>query len=293
MLVLMLFCALAAPPAPAHGVRVFISFDMEGVAGVVTGDQHSATGFEYARFREMATNEVLAVIEGARAAGATEFVVADGHGNGESLLVEKFGADTQIVRSYPRAHGMMEGIDGSFTAVFLVGYHASATSTAGVRAHTFSSATFADVKIGGVSASEAMVNAAQAGAFGVPVVMVSGDDAAVAEARRTLGDIEGAVVKWSSGFHTTRTLTPGAACALLRERAKQGMVRARAIKPFRVKAPVELELDFKNYRPVDVLAYLPIVERVSARAVRFRGRDLAEAVKFIQFVLNYQADLAP
>src|SRR5258708_1560821 len=83
-------------------LKVYISADMEGVVGAVTADQLGPTGFEYQRFREFMTNEVLAAIEGAKAAGATDFVVSDSHGNGENLLIEKFGREVQIVRSWPR-----------------------------------------------------------------------------------------------------------------------------------------------------------------------------------------------
>ena len=124
---------------------------MEGVAGVVTGDQLGPQGFEYERFRGFMTNEVLAAIEGARAAGATEILVSDSHGNGENLLIERFPKDVQIVRSWPRPLAMMEGIDASFDAVLFVGYHASTTNPQGVRAHTMSSATLADVRLNGVS----------------------------------------------------------------------------------------------------------------------------------------------
>jgi hypothetical protein len=107
--------------APRRNLKVYISADMEGVAGAVTGEQLGPAGFEYARFREFMTAEVLAAIEGARAAGATEFVVSDSHGNGQNLLIERFPADVTIIRSWPRPLGMMEGIDGSFDAAIFIG----------------------------------------------------------------------------------------------------------------------------------------------------------------------------
>src|SRR5713101_2991512 len=154
---------LAVPASAQRSLKVYISADMEGVAGVVTSDQLGPPGFEYERFRGFMTDEVLAAIEGARAAGATEFLVSDSHGNGENLLIERFPKDVQIVRSWPRPMMMMEGIDGTFGAALFVGYHASTTNPAGVRAHTMSSANLADVRINGVSVPEAGVNAAVAG----------------------------------------------------------------------------------------------------------------------------------
>jgi len=285
--------AAAAPAAAQPKLKVYISADMEGVAGVVTGDQLGPTGFEYERFRGFMTNEVLAAIDGARAAGATEILVSDSHGNGENLLIERFPKDVQIVRSWPRPLAMMEGIDASFDAVLFIGYHASTTNPQGVRAHTMSSATLADVRLNGVSVLEAGLNAAIAGHFRVPVAMISGDDAAVKEAQTLLGPIEGAVVKWSAGFHSARTLTPEASCDRIRAAAKAALGRLASMKVYEVKAPVTLDLRFKNYRPSEVLAYLPIVERTDAHAIRFRGKDMLETIRFLEFVTNYEPGLSP
>lgn len=285
---------LAIPTgAGANGMKVFISVDMEGIAGVVSGDQLGPQGFEYERFRGFMTSEALAAIEGARAAGATEFLVADAHGNGENLLIEKFPKDVQIVRSWPRPLGMMQGIDGSFGAVIFVGYHTATTNPAGVRAHTFSSATLADVRLNGLSVPEAGVNAAIAGHFQVPVVMITGDDAVAREVAALIPGVETVTVKWAYGFHSARTLTPEAACNLIREAARKAVGRAGDVRPYRVREPVELDLRFKNYRPSEVLAFLPGVERTDAHAVRFRGRDILEVSRFLQFVTHYEPGLAP
>jgi D-amino peptidase len=277
----------------AAGPKVYISVDLEGVAGVVTGDQLGPPGFEYERFREFMTNETLAAIEGARAAGATEFVVSDSHGNGESLLIEKFPKDVTIVRAWPRPLMMMQGIDDSFAAVLFIGYHASTVNPSGVRAHTVSSATFADVRLNGASVSEAAFNAAIAGHFGVPVVMISGDDAIVKEATAVLGPIESATVKWAYGFHSARTVTPQASCDLIREKAKSALARWKSFRPYRIGEPVDLDIRFKNYRPAEVLAYLPIVTRTDAHSVRYRAKDILEAARFVEFVTNYEPGLAP
>lgn len=289
-----LLALLILPPSLlfAKG-KVYISADMEGIAGVVTGEQLGPQGFEYPRFREFMTNEVLAAIEGARAAGATEILVSDSHGNGQNLLIEKFPKDVQIVRAWPRPLMMMEGIDATFDAVLFIGYHTSTTNPEGVRAHTMSSANFADIRLNGVSVPEAGLNAAIAGHFGVPVALITGDAAIVKEARALLGDVEGAVVKWPLGFHSARTVTPDASCELIKEKARSAVARAGAFKPYRLKTPVELELRFKNYRPAEVLAYLPNVERADAHTVRFRGKDILEVARFLEFVLHYEPGLAP
>ena len=284
---------LLAPAAALAGPRIFISADMEGVAGAVTGEQLGPGGFEYQRFREFMTNEVLAAIEGARAAGATEFLVADSHGNGQNLLIEKFGKDVTIVRSWPRPLAMMQGIDESFAGAIFVGYHSGTINPEGVRAHTMSSANLTDIRLNGVSVPESGLNAAIAGHFGVPVLMISGDDAAVKEAAALIGNLETAVVKWAYGFHSARTVTPEASCELIREAARRAVGRIRDRKPYRVTTPVELDVRFKNYRPSEVLAYLPFVVRTDSHAIRFKARDMPEAARFLQFLMHYEPGLAP
>jgi D-amino peptidase len=283
----------AAPANAQDGLKVYISADMEGVVGVVTGDQLGPSGFEYGRFREIMTNEVVAAIEAAREAGATEIVVSDSHGNGENLLIERLPSDVELVRAWPRPLMMMEGIDQTFDAVIFIGYHSSTTNTAGVRAHTISSANLTAVRLNGVEMLEASINAAIAGDFGVPVVMISGDDAVVDEARSVIGDVEGAVVKWSLGFHSARTMMPEPAYALIRERVRAALGRLEDFRPYTLEGPLELEISFKNYMPAELMAYLPNVERVDAHTVRFVGRDMTEISKFIEFTTSYRVDVTP
>jgi D-amino peptidase len=266
---------------------------MEGVAGAVTGDQLGPSGFEYQRFRRFMTDEVLAAIDGARNAGASEILISDSHGNGQNILIEDLPDDVTIVRSWPRPLSMMQGIDETFDAAIFIGYHASTVNPEGVRAHTMSSARLADIRLNGTSVPEAGINAAIAGHFGVPVVMISGDDAAVAEARSIVGDLEGAVVKWNYGFHSARTMTPAAAVALIRTTVEASLRRLSDFRPFRPDAPITLEVQFKNYRPGEVLAYLRDVERIDSHTVRYIGTDMLDVSRFLAFLTNYEPGLEP
>ena len=279
--------------AQENPLRVYISADMEGVTGAVTGEQLGPSGFEYQRFRQFMTDEVLAAIEGARAAGATEVLVSDSHGNGQNLLIDQLPDDVQIIRSWPRPLGMMEGVSSEFDAAILIGYHSSTSNRDGVRAHTFSSATLTDVRLNGDSVAEGGFNAAIAGHFGVPVVMVSGDDAVCAELREYLGDIEPAVVKWAKSFHSARSLTPQAGRELIREVAERAVRERDRFTPLDIGGPVTLEVSFKHYRQAEVLAYLDGVERIDAHSIRYQARDMISASRFMQFVNNYQPGLSP
>jgi len=281
----------AAPAAPS--LKVYISVDMEGVAGVVTADQLGPEGFEYERFRRFMTDEALAAVRAAMAAGATEVVVSDSHGNGESLLLESFPKEVRVVRSWPRHGGMMAGLDASFAAALFIGYHASTTSLHGVRAHTISSKHFTRLALNGKPVTEAAFNAAYAGDVGVPVIFAAGDDVAIAEIRGTLGELEAVVTKTALGFHAAETLTPAEACERIYAGVTQAMHGRTARRPYRITHPVQLDLSFKNYAPVEMLSYLRIVERVDSHTIRFSGRDMAEISDFVDFVHTYSADLAP
>jgi D-amino peptidase len=287
--------SFALPLAAQRPLKVYISADMEGITGVVSADQLSPASFEYQRAREWMTGEVAAAIQGAKDAGATEFVVSDSHGNGESLLIDRLPTDVpvRIVRSFPRPLGMMEGIDSSFAAVIFIGYHTSTSSLTGVRAHTISSALLTKIALNGVAQSEAGINAVIAAHFGVPVVMITGDDQIVAETRQRLGNLEGVAVKRAIGFHSAETMVPATAAELIRQRAKIAVQRRGEMKPYAMTRPVTVEVSMKNYRPVEMLGYLPNVQRIDSHTVRFVGKDIIEISKFLEFITDYDPTMTP
>lgn len=275
------------------GLKIYISADMEGVVGAVTGEQLGPGGFEYQRTREFMTAEVNAAIDAAKAAGATEFVISDSHGNGQNLLIDKLPDDVTIIRSWPRELSMMAGIDETFDGVIFIGYHASTANTRGVRAHTMSSANITSLRLNGMEMTEGSMAAAAAGHYGVPVIMVSGDDVAVAENQVLIGDIEGAVVKWAKGFHSAETLTPEAGYEVIRTRTMSAINRIEEFQPYILSTPIELELTLKNYTPVELLGYLPNVERINSHTIRFTGEDIIEVSNFLTFVTSFRVDLQP
>ncbi len=284
--------AIAQEPV-RESLKIYISADMEGLAGAVTGEQLGPGGFEYQRFRSFMTAEVNAAIDAARAAGATEILVGDSHGNGQSLLIDELPDDVMVVRSWPRPLGMMDGIDETFDGVIFLGYHSSTSNRRGVRAHTMSSANVTELRLNGIAMSEGGLNAAIAGQFGVPVILVSGDDVAVAETQVIIGEVEGAVVKWARGFHSARTLTPQAAQEVIRTRVASAISRIDDFEPYVLETPIEVELSLKHYRPVELLGNLPNVERISSHSIRFIAQNMEEVSRFLTFVLNFRVDLQP
>jgi len=278
----------------ASAQKILISVDMEGLAGVVTSEQLGPSGFEYQRFRQFMTDETLAAIDGALEAGAKEIVVADSHGNGQNILIEKLPDDVTLIRSWPRRFGMVAGIDNSFDGVMLIGYHSSTHNMKGVRAHTFSSAKLTKVKVNGISVSEGMWAAMLTGHFDVPVILVTGDEVATQEIKDFVGDIEMVAVKQSMGFHAAQSLTPAAANKLIKAASKKAVSRINEFKPYKLETgKVTLDVSFKSYQPSQILAYLSIIERIDSHTIRFVGRDMIEVADFFVFLMEYNSSIKP
>lgn len=266
-------------------LRVYISVDLEGIAGVVDPAQLSPKGFDYEHARELMTEEANAAIAGALDAGATKITVSDGHGNGLSILPAKLNPKAQLIRAWPRPLGMMDGIDRGYDAVLLIGYHPSANTPNGLLAHTISSSAFFDVRLDGKHASEAMISAADAGEFGVPVVLVSGGQAMVDEVHRTIDSkIVGVVVKRDIGFHSAESLSPQQAQEKIRMATANALGHVGMFPIYKIPSPVVLEITFKNILNAELFSYLPSVEREDGSTIRFVGKDMTQARKFLSFV---------
>jgi len=270
--------------------KVFISVDMEGISGVVQPAQLGPDGFEYQRAREWMTGEVNAAIAGIRDAGPSEIVVADSHGNGQSLLIDKLPDDVRTVRGFPRPLEMMQGIDDSFAAAVFIGYHASEWTANAVRGHTISSARLLGVKLNGTEMSEGMYNAALAGQFGVPVAFVSGDRLAVAQLQQVAPAAEGAIVKEPYGYHSALTVTPARGQAMIRDGLKRAMSKlaSGALTPYRLTTPVALEVGFKLTIDAERAAFVPGLTRSDAHSVKGSFRDMSEITRLLQVLTSLE-----
>jgi len=277
---ILLLGALAS--AQSNRLKVYIAADMEGIGGVSTWDvQADAKGREYDKFRHLMTQEVNAAVAGAFDAGATEVLVSDSHGDAQNIDVEMLDKRVQLVRSWPRPLLMVQGIDSSFDALVLVGYYASQGQFPAVLAHNITSQRIMGMKLNGTTMPDAALAAAIAGEFGVPTVFVSGDQAVGQEMKGLVGPIETVAVKQALGFYAATMLHPETAQRLIREGVKRGLQRRSEIKPFRLAAPVKLEITFKQTVNAEVVSYLPGVERPQGDTVVFTGRDTKEATRFL------------
>jgi D-amino peptidase len=266
--------------------KIFISVDMEGITGVVQPAQLGPEGFEYQRAREWMTGEVNAAIAGIRAAGPAEVVVCDSHGNGQSVLIDQLPEDVRIVRGFPRPMEMMQG----FAAAVFIGYHASEWTANAVRGHTISSARLLGVKLNGAEVSEGIYNAALAGQFGVPVAFVSGDRLAVTQLQQVAPAAEGAIVKEPYGYHSALTVTPARGRAMIRDGLTRAMAKlgASSLQPYRLTAPIALEVGFKLTIDAERAAFVPGLTRSDAHNVKGSFRDMTEITKLLQVLTSLE-----
>ena len=258
-------------------MKVLISVDMEGVSGVVTGNHVTSTHKEYERFRKLMTAEANAAIEGALAGGATQVVVNDSHGGMANILIEELNPAAELVSGSPKPFGMMQGIGPDVEAVFFIGYHAASGTGAAVLEHTWSSRVIFEVHLNGQVMGETGLNAALAGAYGAPVVLVTGDRAVTEEARALLGGIETVAVKDGITRSAARCLHPRVA----HERIRQAAERASKLSasPFVLPSPVTLRVVFQRAIHADMAALVPGSERVDGRTVEWAGESMPTVYK--------------
>src|SRR5213593_2793573 len=273
-------------------MRVYLSVDMEGIAGVVHESQTDPTtpacAAEYGRFRRLMTAEANAAVEGAVAAGATGVVVNDSHWHMRNLLAEELHQAAELVSGDPKPRSMVQGIDGGggggFDAALFIGYHARAGTRNAILDHTYADRIH-EVRLNGKPVGELGLNAAFAGAHGVPVALVSGDSALAAEAKDLLGDdLAAVVVKQAVSRHAAQSLAPAAACRMIREGVAGALKRKH--RPFVLASPITLEVDFAQTINADMAELCPGAERAAGRTVRFAHREYPEVFRAWRAILN-------
>jgi D-amino peptidase len=273
------FSSFASPQDP---IRVFISVDMEGIGGIAHSEMTSSNGGEYERGRMLMVAEVNAAIEGARDAGATEFVVNDSHGSMRNVKVEDLLAPAKLISNNSKAFGMMEGISSDFDAVFFIGYH-SMEGEAGIMAHTGSGGVVGRISVNGRAMSEGGLNARVAGAHGVPVALATGDDDFVREIRTLVdSDLETVTVKRTIRRETAELLHPEECRRLIREAARRAIERIDSFRPTAPPAPATVDILYKNPDLAEIAAIVPTVEQTSRYSVRFQSEDYLNAYQLIR-----------
>ncbi|MFI2466620.1 M55 family metallopeptidase [Streptomyces globisporus] len=263
-------------------MKALISVDMEGISGIVHSSETNPERYDYQRGRELMTAEANAVIAGVLDAEPTaDVLVADAHGTFRNLLPEQLDRRARLVRGKPRALNMLAGLDKETDAALLVGYHVRAGEGPGVLAHTMNGEIL-DVRVAGRSLGEIGLNAAMAGHLGVPVVLLSGDDAACAEAAALIPEAVTIPVKEALGMAAAVTLHPEEARDRLRRAAADAVSRRREIPPPSLTGPLDVEVDLASPHTIDLATLIPGVSRTAgARTVAFTAPDYGTAYRLI------------
>ena len=261
-------------------MKVYISCDMEGTAGVCSWMQcDPANTREYPIYRRYMSQEVRAAIEGARTAGVTDVLVNDSHWDMRNVLWEELPPDVRVISGSRKPNSMTQGMNGDFAGAFFTGYHAAAGARDGVLAHTYTAETLYEVRVNGTPCSEALLNAALAGHYGMPVLLVSGDSTIVAHVREHLPWVEGVAVKTGIGHYATDSMTPQAAQAALRDAAARAVGNRSQARPFTFSSPVTLEIDTTRVEQADYIELMPGFERISGRTLRFIATEFPAAFR--------------
>lgn len=278
------------PPSERDGV--FISVDMEGMAGVVHLHQVMRGTPEYERSCRLMTAETNAAVAGARRAGATRFVVNDSHGDMRNFLLDELDNGVELISGADKPYSMGAGLDPTFEVAFFIGYHASIGTERAIMDHTYGGRTVYGLRINGRAQSEATLNAALAGTFGVRTALITGDRATVEEATAELDGIEGVVVKEALGRQAARSLHPIEACRRIEEGAYRAYADQAKRPLYRPSGPFELEIDWMNASMADLCAQLPDIERAGGRTTRYRTPDFQTCYEMLLALLTLAAPAA-
>ncbi|MCE5256556.1 MAG: M55 family metallopeptidase [Spirochaetaceae bacterium] len=270
-------------------MKLFIAVDMEGATGVTCWDHVDPKGAEYNRFRHLLTADVNAAIEGALAGagGAIDrILVSDGHWNGGNVLIEELNPEAELNSGMISPFSMVEGIqDGHWDIAMFVGYHAMIGTRNAILDHTWSSTRVANLWLNGALVGETGLNSAVCGAFGVPVLMISGDQAVCGEAANWIPGIETAVVKQAQGRTAAQCLPPSVSGAVIRNAAEKavrgylGLEGGVVPAPVIVAAPVSISVQFAFSHMADSAILLPGAKRLDGRTVEFTSPDVPTAYR--------------
>jgi len=253
-------------------MKVFLSSDMEGTAGVVDWEQCVGDGPQAAAGRRLLLAEVNAAIEGAVAGGATEIVVNDSHSTMRNLPPDELAAGASYISGSNKPLYMMQGLDDSFDAVLFVSYHGSVGAPAGL-SHTYNPRAVVEARLDGTVTGEAGINALVAAHYGVPVVLVTGDRVACEETAALIPGVHGAIVKEHVSRLAAHSLHPERARELIRETAHKAVAGAAEAAPPPLN-PGVLELFVRTTDIAEAASWVRGVEQTGPRQLRIQGEDL-------------------
>jgi D-amino peptidase len=260
-------------------MKLFISADMEGIAGVSTIRQMVKEG-EYQRFRKLMTAEVNAAIRGAFNAGAKEVVVADGHGNMSNIIIEELDPRARLVSGNNRVMCQLEGLDETFNGIIFIGHHGREGGSKAVISHTLAGVCVNEMKINGKIVGETEMNAMVAGAFDVPAIFISGDNLYVSEVKETLPEVESVITKYAKDRLSAELLHPEIVNGMVEEGVAKAVQNISSFEPLETKdKETTFEIQFKGPQQAQMTTTIPSVEMTSPTSIKFTCSDMVTAYK--------------
>ena len=267
-------------------MKILIACDMEGLPGVVNWDHVSSKHPEYERYRKIMTASVSAAVRGAFDGGASQVLIADGHANGRNILLEELDSRAYLSAGPDFPFGMVKGIETGVRAVMYIGYHARAGTLNAVLCHTWSG-NIANIWLNGTLLGEIGLNAAVCGHFDAPVILISGDQSACAEAAELLGPVETAIIKRAYSHAGAECLPLAEAYPLIAAAAQRAVTRLKAGNvpdPFRMTSPIALTVELNGVEKADQAQILPGVHRLDSRRLEYIADDAIMAYRAFQTI---------
>jgi D-amino peptidase len=257
-------------------VRVFISFDMEGVAGIVDWSQCMGPGAAYETGCRLLLGEVNAAIDGAASGGADEIICNDSHGTMNNLDPEALHGQASYVSGRHKPLYMMQGMDASVDAIFMIGYHGSISGESSVLSHTYNPGVISHVELNGIPVGESGINALVAMAYQAPVALITGDSHTIADAGPFLPEVEQVVVKESITRMAAASMHPEAARSAIAAGARRAAQRAAKIPAPAIRVPARLDIHTLTADMAEVASWVRGAERTGVRTVSIEGDDPLE-----------------
>jgi len=266
-------------------VRVLVSVDMEGIAGVVDGEDVSPGKAEYERNRKLITGEASAAVRGVYAYDpGAQVLVSEAHAGFRNLLADQLDRRAELLRGKPKPDGMLSGLADGVDAAVFIGYHGKAGTARSVLAHTIHGGVVADVRCDGRSLGELGLNAAMAATAGVPAVLVAGDDSVAAEAADVVPGMHAVVVKRALGGAAAASLHPDEACDRIEAEVPKALADRDSVRAPRFDGPVHLEVDVLVPRMTERALLVPGVELAGPRTLSYRAPDFPTAYRVTQVI---------
>ena len=278
--------ALATGAAAQRPRKIFISVDMEGIGGIGTGAMTSPTGKDYATGRRLMTDEVNAVVTAIFEAGPAEVLVNDSHGDMQNLLHTELDRRVTYIQGAVKPLGMVQGLDSTYDAAIFLGYHARAGTAGGFLAHTGTGAV-KGLWLGDMESGEGDLNAAYAGALGVPVIVAAGDSVFAAQFGRTAPGAEIVATKVAETPQSARLLHPQVVRERLAAATKRALGRLGSAKPLKIATPVRVRLRLSDTTIPALLEAIPGVRQIDGFTVEFTAPGMREAYRLIRLMYRY------